>query len=126
MKLIVFSIFALFIAAFVSAAPTVKEAPIEVVGTATTVSISTSAWTAVPTASTLARRVGIKVSNPSSNSANIVCILGDGTPSEATTVRPIEIQTGENPFIPVRVDAYLYCLSLHTSAESIHVQEAGQ
>lgn len=108
------------------AAPPVQEAQISVAGDATTVSISTSAWTAVPATVGLTRRAGVKVSNPSSNNANVVCILDTAAPSEATTIRPIEIQPGENPFIPARYDILLYCLSLHTSAESIHAQEVGQ
>jgi len=108
------------------AAPLVTEAPILSVGTGTTVSISTSAWTLVPAASTLAARSGVKISNPSTNTANIVCILDTATPTEATTVRPIEIQAGENPLVPARSDILIYCLSLHTSAENVHTQEVGQ
>lgn len=108
------------------ASPLVSETPILSVGTGTTVSISTSAWTVVPTASTMSTRSGIKVSNPSSNTANVACILDTAAPTEATTVRPIEIQPGENPFVPARTNLNLYCVSLNTSAESIHVQEVGQ
>lgn len=108
------------------AAPPVAEAQISVVGAGTTVSVSKDDWTVVPTTVGLTRRSGIKISNPSSNNANIVCILDTATPTEATTVRPIEIQPGENPFIEARYDILLYCLSLHSAAENVHVQEVGQ
>lgn len=112
--------------ASVMAAPLVAEAPIMGVGSGTTVSVSTYAWTELPTTSTLSSRSGIKISNPSTNTGNVVCILATTTPTEATTVRPIEIQPGENPFIPCRIDIELYCISLHTAAENVHVQEVRQ
>ena len=122
---------ALFLAAFGAAwschaAPPVAEAQIKNVSDGTTVSISTSAWTAVPTTVALNSRSGIKISNPSSNSNNIACILDTAAPTEAITIRPIEIQPGENPFIQARYDIFLYCVSLHTAAMSVHAQEVGQ
>lgn len=123
-KLIPFIVFLLPV--FCKASPLVTESPIISLGTASTVSISTSTWTKVPATSTLGARTGIKVNNPSTNNASVVCTLDTTAPTIATTIRPIEIQKGENPFIPVRVDVLLYCLSLHTSAENIHAQEVGQ
>ena len=130
MKFLIF-VGLLFLPCLVSAAPPVAEAQIVYVGAGTTVSISTdtgavAAWTVVPTTVGLNRRSGLKVSNPSSNTSNVVCILDTAAPTEATTVRPIEIQPWENPFIPARFDIFLYCISLASSAESVHVQEAGQ
>ena len=104
----------------------VKEAPIYKVGTATTVSVSTSTWTKVPTASTLTRRAGIKVCNRLSNNASIYGVISTAAPTISTTTTPIEIEKGENPFIPVGDDHFLYLLSGHTSAENAHVQEVGQ
>ena len=88
----------LFLAAVVSlgvvgssfaAAPKVAEAPIIAYGTPTTVSISTSAWTVVPAASSLTSRTGIIVSVPSTLNANVVGHLGScASTSVATTVRP--------------------------------------
>lgn len=105
-----------------------EEKPISAPGTGTTVSISTSAWTKVPTTSSLTTRSGIKVSNPASNNAAFAAVLSTSsvTPGEATTVRPVEIERGENPFVPCSDNTYLYLLSLHTSAENAHVQEVRQ
>ena len=72
------------------------------------------------------RRTGAKVSNPATNNAAMAGILSDGTPSEATTIRPIEIQAGENPWVPIGIELDLWLLSLHTSAESVHSQECHQ
>jgi len=113
----------------ISFARGVAEEPVREISTAFTVSVSTSDWTKTTgfgVATTRARRAGIKCSNPATNNAAVVGILSIGTPSEATTVRPIEIQTGENPFIPAGDSIDLYLLSLHTSAENVHCQEVGQ
>lgn len=125
-------IFTLFLALGASSvlALDVEQKPVRYVGTGTTVSISTSAWTLVPASSSLTSqdRSGIKVSNPSTNNAAFAAILSTSsvTPGEATTVRPIEIGAGENPFIEAEKNIFLYLLSLHTSAENAHVQEVGQ
>lgn len=108
--------------------PLVAEAPINAVGAGTTVSISTSAWTKVPASGNTSGRTGIKVCNPSGNSATMYGVISSNSssPTEATTVRPIEIQAGENPLIPIADNLYLYLLSVHTGAENAHVQEVKQ
>lgn len=115
-------------AAVAFGAPRVEEMPITAVGTATTVSISTSAWTLVPAATSLTSRNGILVSVPATLNANVVGVLaacGGSTP--ATSVRPIEIAKGNGfTLFPIDPGVCLYVLSLHTSAESIHVQEIKQ
>lgn len=110
-------------------ARTVAEEPVRELATAHTVSIATHTWTkatSVTSATTLKRRAGVKCSNPATSNAAMVGILSIGTPSEATTIRPIEIQEGENPFIPAGDGIDLYLLSLHTAAENAHCQEVGQ
>jgi hypothetical protein len=105
------------------------EAPINSVGTATTVSVSNSTWTKVPTTPSLVGRTGIVVSVPSTNTANVVGVLTVSTsgPTEATTVRPFEIEKGNSfALVPAADNVYLYLLSLHSGAESVHVQEVKQ
>lgn len=107
------------------ASPLVQETPIRSVGTPTTVAISTSVWTVVPVASSLSGRSGILVSVPATLNANVVGHLGGCTSTAvATTVRPIELVKGEEQAdIPVSDTVCLYLLSLHSGAESVHVQE---
>lgn len=128
MKKILISLgFLLGFVAITQAAPDVEEESMHYAAAASSVSISTSAWTVVPTTSGLNYRSGIKVNNPSTNNASVVGILSrSASPSDSITVHPIEIEPGENPFIPCGDDLYLYLLSLHTSAEYIHVQEVRQ
>lgn len=109
-----------------SAAPPVREQSFTSVGTATTVSVSTSAWTKVPATSSLTGRTDICLDAPASNTANVAAIISTSSvvPGEATTVRPIEIIRGEEDrCIPVGDGLYLYLLSLNTAAENVHVQE---
>jgi hypothetical protein len=104
----------------------VREQSYTAVGTATTVSISTSAWTKVPATSSLTGRHGIIVDCPAANSANVAAIISSNSsaPTEATTVRPIEIiRTEREREVLVGSGLHLYLLSLHTAAESCHVQE---
>ena len=109
------------------AAPPVAEAPVTGYGTPTTVSISTSSFTKVPTSQT-SGRMGIFIDNPATNSGRMVGIFGDcSSTSIATTVRPLELSAGNNTsYIPIREDVCLWLLSLHTSAESVHYQEIKQ
>lgn len=111
----------------------VREAPIGRLGTATSVSISsdtalTTAWTAIPSTTTrIEYGAGVMVSDPATNNAAIVCVYGSKTqPSLATSIRPIEIEKGENPFFPIGPNVYLWCISKHTAAESVFYQEVGQ
>lgn len=109
------------------ASPLVREAPISSVGTPTTVSVSTSAWTLVPASQTQTGQTGIVVSNPSTNNAAMVGHLaGCSSTSVATTVRPLEFSKGDFTLVAVSDNVCLWLLSLHTSAESVHVQEIRQ
>lgn len=128
MKKWLYAVPLLFLSVYVHAGkPLVAEAPVNEVGTGTTVSISTSAWTKVPTSQT-SGRTGIKVCNPSNNSGTMYGVMSSNSssPTEATSVRPIEIQAGENPIIPISDRLYLYLISGHSAAESAHVQEIRQ
>lgn len=126
----IFKIFSLGLAVLggtVWAAPLVAEAPIKEYGTPTTISVSTSAWTKLPTSSTLDGRFGLLVSNPASSNAVMVAHLGNCTSTAiATTVRPLEIAKGGFILVPVSPSVCVWALSLHTSAENIHVQEIKQ
>lgn len=107
-------------------APAVREQSFTAVGTATTVSISTSAWTKVPTTSSLTGRTEVCIDLPASATANMSAIISSvsSTPVEAITVRPIEIIKGEmDRCIQIGDALYLYVISLHTGAENLHVQE---
>jgi hypothetical protein len=126
MKKLLFGV--LFLAGVSYAAPRVEEMPITKVGTATTVSISTSAWTAVPTATSLTSRNGLLVSVPATSNANVVGVLINcGETAPATTVRPIEIVKGNGfTLFPLDQGVCLELLSLHTAAENVHVIEIKQ
>ena len=101
--------------------------PIRVPIQATTVSPSTSSWTAVPTTDTSGRTL-VHLSNPSGNSASFAVVISSlsATPAEATTVRPFELEPGEGMWLLMPPSVYAYAMSLHTSTESIHVQEFKQ
>lgn len=107
----------------------VNDKPVYDVTVATTVSVSTSAWTRVPPtwADNTESRLGVEVSNPKTNNATIVGVISISTyvagVSEATTIRPIELEAGENELFKIGSKLYLYLLSLHTSAENVHIQE---
>lgn len=105
-----------------------REISFSEAGTATTVSVSTSTWTKVPAASSLARRAGVVVSVPASNTANVVGHLGGcSSTSIAITVRPMEfVKGGGFTLVPIDENVCLYLLSIHTGAENVHVQEIRQ
>jgi hypothetical protein len=112
--------------AFAAGVPTI-ESPIRDYGTPTTVSISTSTLTKVPTSQT-SGRIGIFIDAPSTNSGRTVGFFGDcSSTSIATTVRPLEISPGTNTsYLALREDVCLWLLSTHTSAENVHYQEVKQ
>ncbi len=105
-----------------------REISFSAVGTATTVSVSTSTWTKVPAVSSLERRAGIIISVPASNTANVVGVPGPcSAAGVAITVRPMEIPKGNGfTFIPFDANLCFYILSLHTAAENVHVVEVRQ
>lgn len=127
MKRLLTVLVGLFAAGSAYAAPKVMEATIGEVGTPTTVSISTSAWTKVPASSSLTGFTGFYVSLPAASNAVMAGHLGScsGT-SIATTVRPLELAKGGFIFLPMDGQVCLYLISLHTAAESVHVQEIKQ
>lgn len=106
----------------------VVESPILGYGTPTTVSISSSTLTKVPTSQTAGRN-GVYVTNPSTNS--VAGFLGDCTSTAlASTIRPIQfsiatVGISENIFyFPIREDVCLWLISLNSgAATSIHYQE---
>lgn len=107
-------------------APAVREQSYTAVGTATTVSISTSAWTKVPTTSSLTGRTEVCIDLPAAATANMSATISTSSviPGEATTVRPIEIVKGEmDRCVQIGDALYLWVISLHTGAENLHVQE---
>ena len=127
MKKLLFASILILSAWKIHAAPLVTESPVISPGTPVTVSISTSTQTKVPTSQT-SGRTGIFIDNPSTNTAVVVGFLGDCTSTAlASTIRPIEISPSSNTaFIPMREDVCLWLISLHSSAESVHYQEAKQ
>lgn len=96
-----------------------------------TLSVSTTAWTRIPSTTTVAavssRRIGVYVDVPSTSNANMVGIFDScsaTSSSVATTIRPIELIKGsEAYFFPLSPSVCLYLMSLHTSAENVHYQE---
>lgn len=109
------------------AAQPVAEAPVNGYGTPATISISTSTLTMVPTTQTTGR-IGIYLDNPATNNARVVGFIGNCTSTAlASTIRPIEIaQATNSSYFPLRDDVCLWLISLHTSAENIHIQEVKQ
>jgi len=107
------------------AAPRVSEQSVTDVGTATAVSISTSAWTKVPASSSLTSRTQIRIGLAAGLNAGMGGILGDcdTSPSEAITVTPRVYAKGASYVVEVYQDVCLYLVSLHTAAENADVQE---
>ena len=90
------------------------------------ISVSTSAWTEI-TVSTHTRarnQTGIIMNNPTANNAAINCTMDEAAPTIAIATGEYEIGDGENIIIPT--SKKLYCVSLHTSAETIFAKKAGQ
>lgn len=113
---------------FASAPPTLEQ-PVTSIGRATTVSVSNSAWTLCPAASSLDGRTGVLVNNPCTNSATMVAVLSTSTaiPAEATTVRPLEFAPCTDfTVVPASNKIYLWIMTLATGAENVHIQEVKQ
>lgn len=126
-RLLILIAFSLALTAKVYAKEDTKELPIGEIGKAFATSVSTTDWTVIE--STITRRMqvrsGIKVSNPATNSYVVYGILSRSTPTEATSIRPIEIQAGENPFIPLNEGISLYLIS-PSGAQTVYAQEVKQ
>lgn len=125
MKRFVVISLAVFAGMAANASELVSETPYRAYGTPTTVSVSTSVWTKIPASQTLDGQNGLLVDVPAGNSANMVGHLGGCTSTAvAISVRPMEFIRGEGYVeVPVADTVCLWVLSLHTGAESIHVQE---
>ena len=96
------------------------------VGTAVTVSVSTSAWTKANSATTLVQdRSGLRITNPSGNTQPVYWICHAAAPTEAITVLINQISVGANGTAPCGSNLNLYLLSV-TSAQSVGVWEVGQ
>lgn len=113
---------------WLSSAPPVYEQVITSVGTATTVSVSTSAWTRLPATSSLSGRTGVMITNDSANASNCAIIISSSAtePTEATTVRPGSLRPGVTAIIGAGNNMYIYALYLGASAGNVHVQELRQ
>lgn len=125
MKNWLFAVILLFSATAVYAVPPTREQSITAVGTPTTVVVSTSAWTKVPATSSLTGRHGILVDVPTGNTAGMAGVLDScsGT-NVAISVRPLEFTKADSfKDLPLPDSVCLYMLSLHSSTESVHVQE---
>ncbi|MCK5358322.1 MAG: hypothetical protein KAJ48_07995 [Elusimicrobiales bacterium] len=90
------------------------------------VSISTSAWTALPSTTTVnISRTGIYLLNPTSNTAafNVYISSMSATPTVSTNTAIIELTKGEEQFLDISGFLYVFAVSKHTSAESITYQQ---
>lgn len=112
-----------------AAAPLVAEAPIMVVGTPVTISISSTTLTKVPS-SQMTGRMGLFLENPFTNSGRFAGFLGDcNSTALANTIRPIEIgPTTNSTFYSIREDICLWLVSTDTTtaSASAHYQEVRQ
>lgn len=119
---------------YLEAAPLFTDAPINAVGTPTTIAISSTTQTKVPSTQTLSSRVGIYLSNPSTSS--VAGFIGDcSTTTFATSIRPIEFSNTQGgtvtnfPFyVPLRVDTCLWLISTDVTfaSKNIHYQEVSK
>lgn len=111
--------------------PLVVEAPINGYGTPVTIAISSTTLTKVPSSQT-SGRLGIYISNPSTNGGDMAGFLGDCTSTAlASTIRPFVIDnssTTVSQYISMREDVCLWLLSLYigASTQNAHYQEVKQ
>ena len=119
---------ALFLCAAVNARAAFQtfEIPNSRAGTSTTVSVSTSAWTLIPSASTLSPRSAVCVSNVTSNSASMFFSLSASAPTASTTTWAWELAKGQSTCFPVDNNLKVYGVSGNTAEESVRAQEWGQ
>lgn len=100
------------------------EGPYYHVAKATSVAVSTSAWTKFPIGDEYKYRDVIEVVNLSTNNAVIYAIGSDtGAPTESTGTYHRIIATGTSEKFYFRDTTKLYLISGHTSAESVVGQE---
>jgi hypothetical protein len=109
-----------------SASEKVEEQPIDNIATPFCVSVSTFQWTKFNPTTPLIKRTGVKVANKSTNNKSFYGVLSKTAPTIATTTASIEIQPGENPFVPLSPNVFLYVVSGHTAAETGCGQEVRQ
>lgn len=107
------------------------EAPINGYGTPVTVAISSTTLTMVPTSQT-SGRVGIFISNPSTNGGDVRGFMGNCTSTSlAATIKPFVIDnssTTAGQYISMREDVCLWLTADYIGAAttSIHYQEVKQ
>lgn len=113
--------------AVLSAAPLNTETPCMTVGTAFSISASTSSWTKVPAAQ-MAGRSGIFLRNPSTTEVVAAIMSGNSSsPVEATSVRPFAFPANHGfGFLPASDKLYVYVLSLGAAAITVGGQECKQ
>lgn len=116
--------------------PTIEQ-PIQGFGTPTTIAVSNSAFTMVPSSSSAqtSGRLGVYINNPSTTA--VTGIIGNCTSTSiGTTIRPIAIAItlvgsagpGNAYYFPLREDVCLWLMSLDQSRASqpIHYEEVKQ
>jgi hypothetical protein len=107
--------------------PLVAEAPINAVGSATCLTISTSAWTAVPTTVTTGR-VGLYVTEIGTAAANMSGQLGTSLPADPASYGPILLKPGLTQYhgLSDAVTLYLRSLNAGVGSEQVCTQEVKQ
>ncbi len=115
---------------YVQAAPPVMETPINGFGTPTTVSISSTTPTKIPTSQT-SGRVGVFVSVYSSAPYAVAGFLGNCTSTSlSSTLFPIDISTNSSVsrYVSLREDVCLWLVSIDSTVASrpVHYQEVKQ
>ena len=110
---------------FASANP-IRDMSITSVGTGTTVSVSTSVWTAVPGSSSLTGRQSLLISNDKANSTFMACTPSVASPSEAITVHTVYISPGATIDFQIAANLTLYCVYTGAASANIHVKEYNQ
>ena len=128
--LLLFSVISLglFNALLMAAAPHNMERPVGASGTESCISISTSAFTAAPSTTTvLAGRSGFFITSRSTNTARIGGVIDDNTlPTTVTAIQPVILQAGETQFFRFDETVFLWLLSFATSAEDVCYDEVDQ
>ena len=121
-------LFILFFHSKVKASPLVSETPAISVGSLSCVSISTSAFTLVPSGTAMGGRVGMFINNLSTNTAKMV-----GTQVNSTDSAPIgsvgEMKVSPSTdmfYLPASDKLNVYLLSLAASAETACIREVKQ
>lgn len=109
--------------------PLVSEAPQKLCTSSFSMSITTFSWTVVPS-SNCAGRVGIYVNALSSNTGTVRCIPTSSStlPVSSTSTFAVweNVPSSNAMFLGLQDNQYLWCLTTHTSAETISGVEVKQ